>query len=385
MRTTFKKAKKQKRIAVLFSGGLDSTYLIYKNLKEGHRVFPFYIQIANNVNKSRIEMQQVVRLYEEFKNEFGITADLNHPHLITKIDVWQGGGYDGCGLKFNQIPIWLFGLQFIGLTSYDEIQIGYVANDDAIPYLDLIKQTYESMTWLHNREENVAKLTFPISAVTKYEMLDTLPSTYKELIFSCENPTVEDTTFVRHTKAEILNQWGYNNFLEQFLGNKDQTYVHFKPCGNCVPCQKILNSDQLSSYFHHQPIFKTLKTKQVIRSFEAVLDESRYNEHSKELVLDLFHKRTVDKDWIPTSEEIKNHKSHWEKQYQEVELLQKKTIETGEPIYTAVQTPRSEEYIQESLRDEIRKADLKMASKDVAEKVLSICRNEDYEKDSKAV
>lgn len=37
-----------KKVGVLFSGGIDSTYLIWKNLKEGNYVIPFYVEIINN-------------------------------------------------------------------------------------------------------------------------------------------------------------------------------------------------------------------------------------------------------------------------------------------------------------------------------------------------
>lgn len=44
-----------KKVAVLFSSGLDSTYLIWKNLNEGNEVFPIYITISNNENKTILE------------------------------------------------------------------------------------------------------------------------------------------------------------------------------------------------------------------------------------------------------------------------------------------------------------------------------------------
>ena len=47
-----------KKIAILFSGGLDSTYLMWKALKAGHDVYPIYIEVRNNEIKSLIEKQQ---------------------------------------------------------------------------------------------------------------------------------------------------------------------------------------------------------------------------------------------------------------------------------------------------------------------------------------
>jgi len=43
-----------------FSGGLDSTYLLYRSLKEGKRVFPFHISIKHNAeNRWREELNSV--------------------------------------------------------------------------------------------------------------------------------------------------------------------------------------------------------------------------------------------------------------------------------------------------------------------------------------
>ena len=53
-----------KKVAVLFSGGLDSTYLVWKNLKDGNEVQPIYIEIQNNKVKSTIEKNRIGRRLE---------------------------------------------------------------------------------------------------------------------------------------------------------------------------------------------------------------------------------------------------------------------------------------------------------------------------------
>jgi len=55
-----------KKVAVLFSGGLDSTYLVWKNLNEGNIVYPIYIEIENNITKTILEKNRIELLYKEF-------------------------------------------------------------------------------------------------------------------------------------------------------------------------------------------------------------------------------------------------------------------------------------------------------------------------------
>jgi len=44
-----------KNILVLWSGGFDSTYLVYKNLQEGNNVFTIYNKIINSKDKIKYE------------------------------------------------------------------------------------------------------------------------------------------------------------------------------------------------------------------------------------------------------------------------------------------------------------------------------------------
>lgn len=52
-----------KKVAILFSGGLDSTYLVWKNLKEGNVVLPIYVEIENNEVKTTMEKKIVLNYF----------------------------------------------------------------------------------------------------------------------------------------------------------------------------------------------------------------------------------------------------------------------------------------------------------------------------------
>ena len=59
-----------KKVAVLFSGGLDSTYLVWKNLTDGNDVQPIYVEVENNQTKTILEKNRTDLLVQEFCKEF---------------------------------------------------------------------------------------------------------------------------------------------------------------------------------------------------------------------------------------------------------------------------------------------------------------------------
>lgn len=170
---------KEKKILVSFSGGLDSTYLIYDNLKKGNRVAGVYTTIKNNENKSEVERYQIRELDKLFSQDFPGMFEL---HMGTEISF----SWEVRNLHLKQISIWLLSLLY---DSYDcdEVQIGAVMNDDLISFLDDIKKTWKSYSWLY---DNPIPLTFPLSKTSKYEIVKNLPEKYKGLVVYCEDPII---------------------------------------------------------------------------------------------------------------------------------------------------------------------------------------------------
>ena len=204
-----------KKVAVLFSGGLDSTYLIWKTLKEDNEVYPVYVEIENNGNKTILEKNRIKLLVKEFRKEFTNEKDYSGRRIhdieyVLRVSVSTSES----SLFFKQIPIWMFGTAFLQSLSIDEIQIGYVANDDAISYLDDIRKIYWSYQTIC---EPMKKLTFPLSKIRKIEMAAQLPKKYLELIYSCENPRI--------------------------IGSVDAEKIEYEPCCGCASCKHIIASN----------------------------------------------------------------------------------------------------------------------------------------------
>ena len=112
-----------KKVAILFSGGLDSTYLVWKNLTDGNEVYPIYIEIENNQNKTILEKNRIKLLWREFKNEFNYNKLINKSLLhdiqyVLKVNVSSRED----SLYFKQIPIWMFAMAFLQSLSIDDLR-----------------------------------------------------------------------------------------------------------------------------------------------------------------------------------------------------------------------------------------------------------------------
>jgi 7-cyano-7-deazaguanine synthase in queuosine biosynthesis len=203
-----------KKVAVLFSGGLDSTYLIWKNLKDGNEVTPIYVEIENNKVKSIIEKNRIELLYkkflEEFRGSFFGESKIKNIEYVVNVNIKTFES----NLQFSQMPVWIFALLFCQNLDVDEFQIGYVMNDDAISYLDDIQNIYKSYEAI---SLEMKPLVFPLTKMKKYQMANVLPKQYFDLIFSCENATI--------------------------IGPEDGEIIQYEPCCECVPCSHIIESN----------------------------------------------------------------------------------------------------------------------------------------------
>jgi len=238
---------KNKRVGVLFSGGLDSTYLVWKNLSDGNTVVPIYIEIGNNKVKTVLEKNRISLLHKKFAKQFNTDkpyseCPLKDIEFVLTVDVCAHEE----SLYFKQVPIWILGVLYCQGLEVDEIQIGYVGNDDAIAYLQDIQKIYKTYQLM---SEKLIPLTFPLFKERKHDMAKVLPDEYFELIFSCENARI--------------------------IGSEDAELVKYEPCCECTPCRTIIASDY---YYREFPeIYKKELTKKRIRKLSGegykIIDE----------------------------------------------------------------------------------------------------------------
>lgn len=182
---------------VLWSGGLDSTYLIYKLLQDGYKVNAYYIEIKNNPTKVITELNAIKKMLPLF-NKF----NFEYKGILTSFAL-NTDGLTPQGMQ--QSPIWLLSAYFLN----DPVCIGYVMNDDSISYIADYLKIAESLSLLRY---NAIQLEFPLIKTKKEDIIRLLPKEYLAVVVSCENPKTNGSkckkcsACVRHAAALLTKK-----------------------------------------------------------------------------------------------------------------------------------------------------------------------------------
>ena len=202
-----------KHVLIPYSGGLDSTYLIWKNLKEGNRVTTVYFEISNNSSKVTLEKIHRTKILDILEKDY--YSMLDDSYFTYKVEA----GNVVNNYSLIQVPIWMLGAFMASNDKFDEVQMGYVMNDDALSYLEEIKALYEAYQPFSN--DKLPLMTFPIIKQGKEQMLNELPEEIVKYVYSCENPYI-------------------------IKDNKDQ--IVYRYCSSCVPCNKYYEKLKYNNY-----------------------------------------------------------------------------------------------------------------------------------------
>ena len=169
---------------VLWSGGLDSTYLVWYLLEHGYQVSTRYVEIQNNADKVKQELkarENILPLFRSYKNyRYDSIALSYNEERITE-----------SSMCFKQLPLFVFACA--SLSHSDAILISYVLNDDAISYISEFKKIYNSFMLLSKDSFKIAKLHFPLITEQKERFINELPIEILKHVTWCENPKEDGT------------------------------------------------------------------------------------------------------------------------------------------------------------------------------------------------
>lgn len=229
-------------ILIPFSSGLDSTALVYNALEKKEKFEVCYIEIKNNIGKSKIEFQQRSKILKLFNERFStnILDSTGTEILVNRNRV----------VSLPQLPIWIMGLLYNISDNTKEVRLGYCKNDDAISYIDEIKKIWKSYETVISSK--LPKLTFPISKNGKIEHSQKLPNDIFQETFFCEDPRdiVIDTSSI--PEADIT----------------------WRDCGECGPCRRSKYDETFDIYSRNRnkvksESFAEFSTKAIKESFKV--------------------------------------------------------------------------------------------------------------------
>jgi 7-cyano-7-deazaguanine synthase in queuosine biosynthesis len=224
-----------KKCLIFFSGGIDSTYLLIKNLELNNYIYPVYLDIDGiNPTQKEQELLAIDKILFELKNHNQIHAFKNFK--LSWLATMQP-------IQMPQMFItWAWHIAMLGSYydngGFDEVQLAYCLNDCAVSYIKQMENLWDSFTdfiGLENKYDSFPhdrvppKLYFPLTAISKSSMVAYLSDKYPNILKNCwwcENP-------------HISEDWEIERF-----GFPEGVI----PCGKCPSCRRMSGENLLELF-----------------------------------------------------------------------------------------------------------------------------------------
>ncbi|BEG72489.1 7-cyano-7-deazaguanine synthase [Pseudomonas phage PA1C] len=210
---------------ILFSGGLDSTYMLQQYLQKGS-VDVMYINAGQDEEKMKLELRQRQVILEKFSEFYPYKVQAQYERL-------KSTQLQGDNTKWSQVAPWLFGaLAIADSARHSKLMIGYVSDDGAYfgSHLRYIEDAWYNLQKVSCVNDPIP-IEFPLLGMTKVDILRDLDKRVLNDIWICETPTNE------------------------------------KHCGKCKPC--VTMTRVLSDYKirHKETVFATARRALIPHKF----------------------------------------------------------------------------------------------------------------------
>lgn len=284
------KYPKAKVVGIMFSGGLDSTTLLLRELNKGNIVIPILNRFNSNDDTcslfkymmAQIALNKIVDKIYKIENKKMILVS---PIVCNHIQFGcLGDAFVFTQQMFNSVAPACIGYELI--RSIDEIMIGTVLGDQGVSYINDMKRIYNdamkfqvkitegNTSYVVGRENKIAKLTFPLIKTEKSQIKNEFTNLCKyefgftemELpVFSCENLRIKNKIIFKNNKI----------YLKTFTVPCKVFKEKYSICHSCE-FDYLDNIDSYTIYFrvYREPF---------IRIAKDILDEKYFNIVNKNL------------------------------------------------------------------------------------------------------
>jgi hypothetical protein len=183
-----------KRPLVLFSGGIDSTYLVQRYLENGKSVDTLYVHASQSSDKVIKEMHARMQLFKKFTEIYApahacgrrtdVIKDFEHnldEQFIKTVD-----------FAMVQPISWIMAaLIRFDHRIHSELAIGYLLGDQAPTFYSEMVYAWNNL-WvvLHGRTKAIPPILFPLldGGWTKYDVMKRINKELAALTWVCETP-----------------------------------------------------------------------------------------------------------------------------------------------------------------------------------------------------
>lgn len=208
---------------VLFSGGLDSTAMLWKYLQTTP-VDVLYADGGQHPLKIKKELECRKRTIDYLNRvmPYKVQTDLRTDNNLSFAA--------GPGNKYSQPMAWMVAaLSVLDPTRHKSLSVGYVGDDGGfLRYIPNLYSVWENMQIL-SKVGDAVPLIFPVVDNRKVDLLGAIPTELLDSIWVCEMPKTDDNSVVRACKsctpcklgAAVLHQFeqenGYSIFSKKLV------------------------------------------------------------------------------------------------------------------------------------------------------------------------
>ncbi|AXY86508.1 hypothetical protein SeSz3_117 [Salmonella phage SenASZ3] len=175
-------------VTLVWSGGVDSTYMLIWLLSKGYSVHTVYCHLENNKFKSKRENWARNKIHNWINKNAPLLMYrwTHHQEPISSINV-PNGGFRAC---LAQAPIWLLNTQFKGSGLPSTYILAYVNGDDAIHWIPAFNKVIEGYNMMTRDGERPIEILYPLISLKKSWFYHHM-SPIHDLMTWCELPILK--------------------------------------------------------------------------------------------------------------------------------------------------------------------------------------------------
>ena len=213
-----------KTVLIPLSSGLDSTYLIYKAMKEGLNIKLFVTELTNNkkqLSSESVARIKIIKLFrsEKFLSKYDLRGKIDENVMVSTLEV-----SNSTRLVLSQPPIWILTSLYAMPYDVDEIWFGYIGGDDTLGYLDDIRDIYKSLESFLLIGQQFPSIKFPLRRRFKYDIINDIPKELLDVISYCEYPTYKNKKYIPCDKCdsciEMKKTLSFYNDIDNITSSK---------------------------------------------------------------------------------------------------------------------------------------------------------------------
>ena len=182
------------KILLMFSGGLDSTAVFYKLIKENKSLYVHHMHLINKENRMEAESIAVKKVCDYMKQFGNFIYSESHHDLpaFRKNFMWDSDLYN-----------FMAGSICKSLSDVEFVALGMTKSDLSPSVSDRANRG----TKIFESFGSSAKKIYPIIEMTKKEIYDYLPEDLRQLTWSCRTPIYENGTILECNKCKTCREF----------------------------------------------------------------------------------------------------------------------------------------------------------------------------------